>query len=1230
ECPIIIYRTYKFMDDCDNISVDYEQKITINDTIPPVITCPEPVQFEAGLSELEELTGLAFSDTEQPVNPADTASLDISAFDNCKIEEITYRDVSAGTCSVTVIRTFKVYDTCGNVDSCSHEIILNTAYPVRVDITADRTGVRRGEQVTFTAMPENGGTNPVYAWFVNGEEIPGEASASFTYTPEDGDEVHAALTSDLECAEGSPALSNKIPLTVNEPGELMAVPAVTDVLCYNDSTGSVELSVSGGVGGYSYNWSNGETTPDIHAVPAGVYTVVVTDSEDRKDTVTVTVNEPEELQLSSEPTHVGLSQDPAGSIDLTVEGGTGSYQYEWTGPDGFTSSAEDIRQLEAGRYSVTVTDENGCEKIDEVVITKQDPDFSMECPPAIRLECLAEFPPEYSSLLEFVEAGGIINSNCAIDSGSFAMINETAPEMIEHGMQITRTYSVQDMCGSIAFCDQNLMVTDSIPPVAVCHDITVTVDESGRYVLSDVDYRIISEGSSDNCTDPDDLTIEIYPKEFNCTEIGNVQFVNIIVTDEFDNQSTCVAAITVTDSVPPNALCKDDTVYLDRYGQVEIDVSDIDNGSFDNCALDTLFISENNFNCAHTGSNIVELTVIDKEGLSDVCTANVHVLDTIPPEISCKNISVQLDQNAEYRLTIEELLASSRDECGIDSIYLDRYILTCEDIGTSLVEVTAVDVNGNKNSCFSEITVYGNIAPIAQNDTVYIPANTSVNIDVAQNDFDVKTAINTSSVATVLTPSNGRAEVSLPSGIVTYTPENNFVGIDVFTYSICDDGIPCEPMCATASVIIYVMDDNIAPVAVNDYFTVMCFTITGDIIENDYDPDEDEISVDTEPVSGPEAGSLTIHPDGTISYEPEEFYLGRDSFMYRIYDTGTPSLSDTATVYINYISDYDCDGMPDINDIDDDNDGILDVDEMDFVNGKYIDRDSDGDGIVDRLDIDSDNDGIPDNIEWQSETGYIYPTGTDSNNNGWDDAYDTGSGGTYYPATDTDGDGIPDYLDIDSDNDNVPDNIEGHDYNADGIADTERFFSDSDHDGLDDAYDTYSNWNLPSSPHNETGSNAPLQDFDGDGIRDWRDPNDDGDEWPTAMEDLNNDGIYSNDDSDMDGHPEYLDTGNDCELFIPEGFSPNGDDIHDFFQIYCIQKYPDAKLMIFDRAGNKIFEKIHYGNLEYWGSDQNAWWWGTANYRRTTGSGDLPAGNYIYVLNLGNGEVHKGTVMISY
>ncbi len=497
---------------------------------------------------------------------------------------------------------------------------------------------------------------------------------------------------------------------------------------------------------------------------------------------------------------------------------------------------------------------------------------------------------------------------------------------------------------------------------------------------------------------------------------------------------------------------------------------------------------------------------------------------------------------------------------------------------------------------------------------------------MAANDYDTKTRINLTTLAVQLYPLHGTVANSV-NGILTYYPSLDYVGNDTLKYEICDDAIPCEKMCGVAFVYIKVLAENIKPIAVDDLYVVGCDELSGNLLTNDYDPDGNDIQIEDIPVKLPIHGTVLIESDGSFTYIPDEGFNGVDSFAYRICDNGLPSMCDTALVYIEKFPDNDCDGISDADDIDDDDDGILDVVEGDRK------VDSDQDGIWDSLDIDSDNDGIVDNIEGQGEGEgeYILPLGIDANGNGWDDAYDPEMGGYEFIPVDTDDDGMPDYLDIDAENDHVFDFIEGNDINSDGIPDVTRVFLDSDNDGLDDIYDTVNGWTGSMDTRNALGSNAPLQDFDGDGIRDWRDTNDENDEFPTVNEDTNNDGDYSNDDLDLDGFPEYLDKTLDCELFIPDGFSPNDDGVHDFFQILCIQKYPNAHLMIFNRNGDKLFDKRNYGNLDVWGTDENAWWWGISENRLTLGrSAGLPTGTYIYMIELGNGDVKNGTVMIQY
>ncbi len=109
------------------------------------------------------------------------------------------------------------------------------------------------------------------------------------------------------------------------------------------------------------------------------------------------------------------------------------------------------------------------------------------------------------------------------------------------------------------------------------------------------------------------------------------------------------------------------------------------------------------------------------------------------------------------------------------------------------------------------------------------------------------------------------------------------------------------------------------------------------------------------------------------------------------------------------------------------------------------------------------------------------------------------------------------------------------------------------------------------------------------------------------------------DGSELSDSSTVIVTVEQCEMVVPTGFSPNDDGIQDVWRIKCLEKYPDARVEIFNRWGNRVFEKKNFGNTDVHGV-AGAWWDGYSTSKRTFGSGKLPAGTYYYILYLQNGQ----------
>ena len=158
-------------------------------------------------------------------------------------------------------------------------------------------------------------------------------------------------------------------LSIAEPTLLESIISGVDILCKGDNTGSVSVSVSGGLPPYSYLWNTGDVVPTVLNLPAGPYNLTVLDSNNCILSDGIVLSEPQDSISFIFVTEDVLCNDGSnGSISLTVEGGTSPYTYNWS--NGSTSPF--ISGLTAGIYDFEVTDDNGCSLGDSLEIFQPD------------------------------------------------------------------------------------------------------------------------------------------------------------------------------------------------------------------------------------------------------------------------------------------------------------------------------------------------------------------------------------------------------------------------------------------------------------------------------------------------------------------------------------------------------------------------------------------------------------------------------------------------------------------------------------------------------------------------------------------------------------------------------------------------------------------------------------------------------------------------------------------
>ncbi len=257
-------------------------------------------------------------------------------------------DVGSGTYSVTVtdLSLCTQSDTFTIVATEQLTVSLDTV--IHVPCADDSTGA-----ISITVEE---GTMPFdFAWSTGDttEDVSNLPPGTYTVTVTDANTCEVTLSA-----------------TVDGPDPLLIqLDTFGTIACAGDATGFLDVSVSGGTSPYSYSWNTGDTTQDLSNLPSGTYTLDVTDANGCTATFQQFLSAPDSLNASVFGlTPIGCADEPTGAIEVSVTGGVAPYTYLWSND----STTQDLTDLAAGLYSLTVTDANGC--TDTLSATVPDPD----------------------------------------------------------------------------------------------------------------------------------------------------------------------------------------------------------------------------------------------------------------------------------------------------------------------------------------------------------------------------------------------------------------------------------------------------------------------------------------------------------------------------------------------------------------------------------------------------------------------------------------------------------------------------------------------------------------------------------------------------------------------------------------------------------------------------------------------------------------------------------------
>lgn len=683
--------------------------------------------------------------------------------------------------------SYTVTDASGNTANCSFTVTVNdTELPVIQNCPAANINVSNDNGVcgaVINWIPVTASDNCSFTFgqtlgLPSGSVFPiGTTQIEFTATDSSGNTVTCNFDVTVNDTE-NPVIANcPANITVNnDPGVCGAIitwPALT----VSDNCPNATIIQSAGL-----------ISGSLFPIGTTNIQYIATDSVGNTDTCsfTVTVNDAENPTMICQNLTVYLDGTGNASVTLPmIDGGT----TDNCGISSLTLSNTTFNCTNAGPNNVTLTatDVNG--NIDSciTVVTVSD-----STPPVAACQNITVYLDpggNVSITTNQIDSGS--NDNCGIASTTIDVSSFTCADAGPNPVVLT----VTDVNGNISTCTSTVTVQDSIPPTAICQNISIQLDASGS---ASITAAQIDNGSFDNCGI---ASVTVSPSTFNCTTPGANNVV-LTVTDVNGNISTCNAVVTLNDSVPPVfSGCPANISQNNDSGQCGAIVSWTAPTVNDNCSA-IVNASHTPGSFFPTGATVVTYIATDPGGNQDTCTFTVTVTDNENPVIANCPANISVNAGANCAAIVNWTAPTATDNCPGVALASTHNPGTSFALGSTVVTYTATDALGFTSTCSFTVTVTDNTPPVINNCPANIAQNAGPNCDAIVN-WIAPTVSDNCAGATLSTAIAPGSTFPLGTTTVTYlaTDAAGNTANCIFTVTISDATPPVISNCPSNMVI---------------------------------------------------------------------------------------------------------------------------------------------------------------------------------------------------------------------------------------------------------------------------------------------------------------------------------------------------------------------------------------------------------------------------------------------